>query len=266
MHPIARLIARHAPKPLRPLAYRFLYRRLMAEFALDPALFAGRRVLIAGPARTIDSDLAGLDPGRFDLVVRMNNGLDTPIAAFADNPYRCEVLFHSLTRDARPVTPEHLRRAGVATLVHRVPKRSVFLRTIAFLDRLDPATRLRIVPVDHYDALSRSLGGYSPTTGLVCASVILQALPDTLAICGFTFFDTRYVAHYDDADRSDADTAQRVRSQGHHAPHREAGVLMTMVGQARARGVTVMLGQAVQEAAERIAERERAAEPMPRRP
>lgn len=269
IHPIHRLLAR-APGPLRPLAWRFLYPRLLPGVALDPRVFAARRVLIAGPARTIESDLSDLDPGQFDLVVRMNNGLDTPLPALGANPWRCEILFHSLTADTRPVTPENLRRAGVGTVVHRVPKRSAFLRTLAFRSQLDPAIDLRIVPVDHHDALSRQLGGHSPTTGLVCASVILNAGPRTLAICGFTFFSTRYVDRYDDGDRSDADTVQRIRQKGHHAPEQEARLLMGMVDQARERGVEVILGAGVQRAADMArqdrARQDKATEPGVRRP
>ncbi|WP_347137581.1 hypothetical protein [Paracoccus sp. SSK6] len=257
IHPIHRFLAR-APKPLRPPACRFLYGRLLPRLALDPGLFTGRRVLIVGPARTVEDDLSALDPDRFDLVVRMNNGLDTPVRAMGANPYRCEVLFHSLTADARPVTDDNLRRAGVKTVVHRTPKRGAFLRTLAFRDRLDPAIDLRIVPVDRYHALSQQLGGHSPTTGLVCASVILEAKPQALAICGFTFFSTRYIDRYDDADRSDADTVRRIRDTGHHDPGQEAQLLMAMVDRARARGVEVILGAGVQQAAAAMADQPQA--------
>lgn len=253
IRPMHRLLARHTPKPLRPLAYRFLYPRLLGDFALDPGLFAGKHVLILGPARTVESDLAGMDPDGFDLVVRMNNGLDTPVQAMGSDPYRCEVLFHSLTADIRPVTAEALRRAGVRTLVHRIPKRSTFLRTIAFRDGLDEGIDLRVVPVDRYEDLSRQLGGFSPTTGLVCTSAVLNAAPQSLAICGFTFFRTRYVRQYDDADGSDDDSMRRVRAKGHHAPDREAPLMMEMVGQARARGIDVILGSGVEQAAADVA-------------
>lgn len=247
-----RLLARHMPKPLRPLAYRLLYPRLMPGYAFDPHVLDGRRVLIAGPARTIESDLAALDPAGFDLVIRMNNGLDTPIAALGPNPYRCEVLFHSLTADIRPVTAQNLRRAGVRTLVHRVPKRGVFLRTIALSDRLPPEIDLRATPVSLHDGLARRLDGHSPTTGLICASLALASSARTVAICGFTFFSTCYVAAYDDADDCDEASAGRVRVRGHHAPDREARLLMTLVEQARARGVEVILGSGVQVAAENM--------------
>lgn len=256
VHPIHRLLAQ-APKPLRPLAYRFLYPRLLPRLALDPQLFAGRRVLIVGPARTVEDDLSALDPDRFDLVVRMNNGLDTPVQAMGANPYRCEVLFHSLTADTRPPTAPNLRRAGVGTLVHRLPGRSTFLRTIAFSGQLDPGISLKAIPVDHYTALSRQLAGHSPTTGMACASFILQAAPQALAICGFTFFRTRYIDRYDDRDGSDAETVQRIRSQGHHAPDLEARLLAALTDQARTRGIEVILGASVQQAMAEVAQGER---------
>lgn len=265
IHPIHRILAR-TPKPLRPLAYRFLYPRLLPRFTLDPQLFAGRRVLIVGPARTVEDDLSALDPDRFDLVVRMNNGLDTPVQAMGANPYRCEVLFHSLTTDTRPLTASNLRRAGVETLVHRLPRRSTFLRTIAFSGQLNPGIALKIVPVDHYTTLSRELAGHSPTTGMVCASFILQAGPQALAICGFTFFRTCYIGRYDDRDGCDAETVQRIRSQDHHAPDREARLLAALADQARARGVEVILGASVRQAMAEVAREEQEKDRGPQDP
>ena len=254
VHPTYALLARATPKPLRGVAHRILHHRLGPGFALDLQAFRDRRVLIVGPARTVEDDLAELGCAGFDTVVRMNNGLDTPIAAVPGHPYRCDVLFHCLTAETRPVAPENLRRAGVRLIVHRLPTRGDFLRTVAFAGDLPPATDLRIAPLAHHRALCRRLGGFAPTTGLVCASLLLASPAQAVGIAGFTFFTTRYVPDYDARDRTDAETRQRVRARGHHSPEREARLLMQLVDEARARGMEVMLGPGILAAAARVGE------------
>lgn len=252
VHPAYALLARVTPKPLRGVAHRVLHRRLGAGFELDLGQFRGRRVLIVGPARTVGDDLAELASGGFDTVIRMNNGLDTPIAAVPGHPYRCDVLFHCLTAEARPVTPQALRRAGVRLIVHRLPTRGDFLRTVAFAGNLPAGTDLRIAPLDHHLALSRRLGGFAPTTGLVCASLLLASPAQAVGIGGFTFFTTRYVPDYDPRDRTDAQTRRRVRARGHHSPEGEARLLMRLAEEARARGMEVLLGPHVLAAAAKV--------------
>lgn len=234
------------PPLLRLPATRLLCRLQSRVSVLDPAMFKGQRVLIIGPARTITDDLAAIDTGRFDVIVKMNNGLDTPVTTLGDDRLRCDVLFHSLTRDARPVTPEKLQQAKVRILVHRTPTRSALLRTlIACEDFGEVCPEVRYLPQDHYAALVHAIAGFSPTTGLLCASFFLAAPVQEVAIMGFTFFQTRYAIGYDDEVGTDAQAVARIAAAAHHAPDREAIVLAERVQQARQRGVTVTLGRNV---------------------
>ncbi|WP_265500070.1 hypothetical protein [Paracoccus beibuensis] len=44
-------------------------------------------------------NLEAVDPSRSDVIVRMNNGLDPQLSALGPDPLRCDLLFHSLTKD-----------------------------------------------------------------------------------------------------------------------------------------------------------------------
>lgn len=236
------------PSPLRSIATRVLRWRLGAELKLSPEEFRGKRILILGPASTLATDLAGLDPADFDVVVKTNNGLDTPVAWSTMPPLRCDVLFHSLTEDARPVTPQKLRDAGVAWLVHRTATRGAFLDTVLAARRFGNLTRVRFIDPSDYAALSTRLGGASPTTGLVCCAFFLHAPVRRVAIAGFTFFATRYHPGYDDSVLSDADATRRIADKGHHVPAREALLVQQFAEEARERGVCVTLAPGVAQA------------------
>jgi hypothetical protein len=68
-------IANAIGKPFRPLRYRALYALHAQRFFLERERFAGRSVLVAGPARTLHEDLARASLRGFDVVVKMNNAL-----------------------------------------------------------------------------------------------------------------------------------------------------------------------------------------------
>jgi hypothetical protein len=237
-------------RQIQHLRYRLLFARHARCLVLDRALFAGRSVLVMGPARTLEEDLAALDPGGFDLVIRMNNGLHLPVAALGATPWRCDVLFHSLSDDTAPVTPESLARAGVRVLVHRTPGRSYIPRTLEAERRLAPL-QVRIIPPADYSGLAAGLGGASPTTGLVVLNFLLGCDTARLAVAGFTFFTTRYAPGYDDRDRADADSLARVRAAGHHDPEAELRLLARAFSMARASGRDLRLGPHVEAALDR---------------
>lgn len=239
-------MAQFLPVPLRRMVTRALQARLASVLTLCPEQFAGQRVLILGPARTVAEDLASLQPESFDVIVRMNNGLDTPVPELGGDGLRCDVLFHSLTRDARPVTDDSLRRAGVCMLVHRTPTRSAFLETVLASRRFRAPVQVRCLPLGYYRDLAAELGGPSPTTGCVAANFFLDAPLAELAVVGFTFFETAYCNGYDPAVRSDADARARIATAAHHAPGAEAALFARRVRAAREAGRRVTLGPAVQ--------------------
>lgn len=242
-------IISHLPKFIRTSVNKYLYRKFQCDFILEPEMFRGQRILIIGPARTVEDDLSTIDTAGYDSVVKLNNGLDTPINASGLRPLQCDILFHSLTPDTRPITPEMLKQARVRLLVHRTPKRSAFLHTLQASDRYSDVCSTKNIPCHLYDELSKMLDGAAPTTGLVCAYFFLNAPIREIAIAGYTFFSTSYIEGYNDAVTSDKVAASRIADMGHHAPKLEAHILAEMVKRAREKGKIVILGKSLVEAA-----------------
>ncbi|MDS9466747.1 hypothetical protein RGQ15_04010 [Paracoccus sp. MBLB3053] len=234
--------AQSLPGFMRSSVNKLLLRRLQCDYSLSPEEFRNKKILIIGPARTVEDDLIEIDPTHYDLVVKMNNGLDTPVACKGLDPMRCDILFHCLTKDARPVTQPKLEKAKVELIVHRTPKRSGFLNTLVAAQNF-ASCRVRNIPCTSYEELSAKLGGASPSTGLVCAQFFLRSPADEVAIAGFTFSTTAYQCGYDDAVTSDKAAICRIERKGHHAPRLEAGLLADLVEAERKSGKVVVLGR-----------------------
>lgn len=247
MMPVFRCI-RCLPSLLRQPLTKLLHRKYACRMTLSPEDFRDRRVLIVGPARTLCDDLAAMDVDRFDVIVKMNNGLDTPVNFASGASLHCDVLFHSGTCEARPITEDKLRDAKVQVLVHRTPTKSGFLQTMMLQACFGHLVRVRHVDCPAYQQMGDLLGGASPTTGLMSACFFLGAPVREVAIVGFTFFSTAYQKGYDDCVASDADAICRIADKGHHKPVKEGALLSHKIEDARSRGITVTLGPHVLDA------------------
>lgn len=243
------------PRPLLSLYARLFSGKFERTYALPPEIFAGKRVLVVGPARTVNADLTGMGDLDYDCIVKMNNGLSTSIEALGPAAWSCDVLFHNLADDSRAVEVEHLRHAGVKTIVHRTASRRFYPKTAQAAEEygaLNPPISVHLIPSWRYKKIRDQLGGYMPSTGLMCIHFLLNSPIASLTIVGFTFFETHYVPGYNDTVTSDADSVQRIRKLGDHNPRQEAVLLQTWLKQAEERGQKVRLGASVQTAMREI--------------
>lgn len=215
---------------------------------LDRQLFDNRRVIVVGPARTLERDLLEFDIEDFDIIVKMNAGINTPLPRKTKNPWRCDVLFHSFSHEVPKITKAAIIKTGVKIIVYRTPTDSyvskAFRQRIKFFF-LGISCRLKIISPKNYKRLKRQLGGYSPTTGLVCIDFLLGCKFEKLAIAGFTFFTTKYIDGYNDAVSSDAASAARVIEKGHHNPDRERNLVAELLREQHDRRASIYLGRNV---------------------
>lgn len=172
----------HAPGLARSAGVLTLRRRIGSTLTLDPARSQGRRVLILGLARTLESDLAGIDILRFDLFVRFNSGLGTPVPSLGADRSRCDVVFHSLTADARPVSAKALSDADTRIPVQRCATNGGFLQVKQAANRLGPGVEVTHLPPENFRRIGTQPGGASPTTGLMALLFFFRAPVAELAI------------------------------------------------------------------------------------
>ena len=241
-------LAKHSPRLLRSVIYKTLYRQFKDQYTISPEQFRGKRILIVGPANTLFDDLKSIDYSKVDIVVRMKNGIHTSLDLWKGDSLRCDVLFHSFAGGSQPVTLNDIDRAGVKYIVHRTLKKSAFLDTLLVEEKFGSSAGVKIVPYEHYGALSKRLGGHAPSTGMVCADFFLDAPFKSLTFVGFTFFSTRYVAGYNDQITSDEAALSKVKDAGHHSPLHEARLIGDRIQEERAAGKCVCVSESMQQA------------------
>lgn len=241
-------IAKHCPRALRSLVYKKLYKKFKNEYALSPEDFDGKKILVVGSANTVLDDLQNIDIRNIDIVVRMNNGIHTSFNFWNEESLRCDVLFHSFGNGTQPITLESINCSGVRWIVHRTLKRSSFLDTLLAEKKFSGAINIKIIPYERYNYLSENLGGYAPSTGMVCADFFLNTRFSSLTFVGFTFFSTRYLPGYDDKISSDEEAFSKVKDAGHHSPSHEARLIYKITEEAKAEGKNIYLSKSMQRA------------------
>nr|WP_321510680.1 hypothetical protein [uncultured Celeribacter sp.] len=248
--------ARFTPKLLKPLLYKFLYSRERNRFTLEDSSLKDKRVLLVGPADTLSKDLQTIRASEYDVIVKMNNGFYIQLPDFKGHEDRCDILFHSLSDDTFPLPPGKLKSAGVKTLVHRTPKRSSFLSTLAASWKLRDVVEVKILPYEHYEKIREELDFFSPTTGLICIDFLLASPAKEVAIAGFTFYTTGYAEGYTEKTSTIETQWDRVQREAHHSPSREARFVRDSIKAASLAGKTIKLGpdvmKSLQEATSRI--------------
>lgn len=241
-------LAKHCPRALRSLAYKNLYKKFKSEYSLPPEAFDGKKILVVGSANTALEDLHNIDISNIDIVVKMNNGIHTSFNFWNEESLRCDVLFHSLGDGTQPITLNNINCSGVKWLVHRTLKRSSFLDTLLTDLEFKDAVKVKIIPYERYNYLSEKLGGYAPSTGMVCADFFLNTRFSSLTFVGFTFFSTRYLPGYDDKISSDEEAFSKVRDAGHHSPSHEARLIHKITEEAKAEGKNIYISKSMHQA------------------
>ena len=241
-------LAKHCPRAMRSLAYKSLYKNFKGEYTLSPEDFDGKKILVVGSANTVLDDLQNIDISNIDIVVKMNNGIHTPLNFWNEDSLRCDVLFHSFGNGTQPITLDNLNQAGVKWIVHRTLKKSSFLDTLLTEQRFEGAVKVKIIPCERYNYLSEKLGGYAPSTGMVCADFFLNTPFSSLTFVGFTFFSTRYLPGYDDKITSDEAALSKVKDAGHHSPAHEARLIYALTAKAKADSKNIYISKSMQQA------------------
>lgn len=212
--------------------------------------FRGARIIILGPAETVFDDLVGTRVDDFDIVVRLNNGISLAATRPEVLGTRTDILVHNMREDgargAGAIPAAFLHDAGVRTLI--CPNWGSSSLRRRYRDKRDrlasfPAPRIEILPRNFMTRLRADLSGRAPTVGISAILYFLTCEVETLAIYGFTFFETRYADGYNDAVRTPEEARAWVDTAGAHEPLSEKAVLKARLPRARAK--TVILGRNV---------------------
>ena len=207
-----------------------------------------KRVIIIGPAITVNEDLELFNPNEFDIIVRMNRAFQRN----ANDGTSTHIIYHNLTVDggraAGGLSLEQIGEQQTKYVVYPhadplIASRRL-VRTRRLLER-DGSAQLVIPDSQSYARLRKKLGGSLPTTGAVAISSILDANVKELCVVGFTFFTTGYEVEYNPAVRTREDAQAWVRQTGLHDPNIEGRVINQILLDAERDGIEISLGKNV---------------------
>ena len=219
--------------------------------------FAGKSVAIIGPSKSVKSELAEHSAEDFNIIVRMNKGLE--LALHDSNLWgpRTDVLFHNLKeedaeRGSGRLDDEFLTRAGLRYLIfpHASPEKwRKNLEITAQRFPSDAQVTLCIPPLALYAETRKELGGLMPTTGYMAISTFMSLPLDRLGIFGISFFSTGYTPGYTTSQQATTSPLEWARMSGFHNPEREAALTSEKLSQhlERAQSFPILLGASMRQ-------------------
>jgi hypothetical protein len=192
----------------------------------DPAyrsFVGGKRAIIVGPSGRVTGCGRGAEIDTYDLVVRMNNGLQSLEAMAQDVGSRCDILYHNEKLEENPLDAGAMRRAGVqwvASVHNRASRVSshpgAFNEfTGKFVRWCDRNRFDRHIPCyETYDRLSRQVGHPGAALSAVCD--LLRHDVGSVTTWGVDLHASGYHASYRPVLASaDAEESRRVVRQWH---------------------------------------------------
>ena len=172
----------------------FLSRKVLIPF--DENWFKGKRVAVVGGADSVLKQQAGSYIDEFDVVVRINKGVEAIVTQREYVGTRTDVLFHCFyVREndpgSSPITIDLWKKHDVRQLIfsHNYTRSRYSLSNFLYFLRLTKGrVRFAQVPPKLYGANWNVTRPYGPTTGFIAINTIFNCQPKELYITGITFF------------------------------------------------------------------------------
>lgn len=176
------------------------------------ALLEGKRVVIVGPAASIQGSGLGEFIDSHDVVVRLNLAAPVPQERQVDVGARTDILYHVLysAKHLQAMGREHTREEiaawcadGVRFLVARHPATSERVQRLKSLLPEDGSLPLIHIPQAFRKGLEQTCGA-SPNTGTLAIAHLLEYPIASLHVTGFDFYASGYYVGYGGFDEGEA--------------------------------------------------------------
>lgn len=168
-----------------------------------PSIFTGKRVVVIGGADSAFKEKVGTFIDGFDVVVRVNKGVEVVDQFSEFIGKRTDVLFHCFFEDeaegGSPITPALWEKHNVKQLLmshNSVCSNYAYRNFYNFLFKTKGKVGFSQISGQQHQANFEALHGAAPTTGFIAIKTILDSLPKELYITGITFFKTAHQQEY----------------------------------------------------------------------
>lgn len=173
----------------------------------DPNWIKGKRVALVGSADSAYKEELGAYIDGFDLVVRINKGVELVEGNEAFVGTRTDLLFHCLYEakagGGSPVTLQLWKEKDVKNIVFCYNEHSVpygpLLRTFYFKYK-PQGIGVAHLPLGLSDNNFQKVLPFHPTTGFIALNSLLNCAPAELYVTGMTFYKTPFKPEYREGD------------------------------------------------------------------
>ncbi|MGV0923052.1 glycosyltransferase family 29 protein [Empedobacter tilapiae] len=175
-----------------------------ALIPFDENWFKGKRVAIVGGADSVFNEKFGEYIDSFDVVVRINKGVEVIEQQKEYVGTKTDVLFHAFyervnDKGSSPITPLLWKKNSVRTIIfsHNFDCSDYSKRNFTdILFKTKGSLKFSQVKKYLYDKNMKGIAPYSPTTGFIAINTIFNCLPKEIYITGITFFKTPHQKDY----------------------------------------------------------------------
>lgn len=181
---------------------KFSSKKVLINF--DPNWFKNKRVAIVGGADSVLKEKLGAYIDGFDVVVRINKGVEIIATQFEFVGKKTDVLFHSFheippNMGGSPITPELWHERNVKILLFALNYEygwNILNLFLLFLKNTKRKFKFSQLPKDLYLKNVAIVQPTGPTTGFTAINTVFNCQPKELYITGITFFKTPHNSEY----------------------------------------------------------------------
>lgn len=181
---------------------KFSSKNVLINF--DPNWFKDKRVAIVGGADSVLKEKLGGYIDGFDVVVRINKGVEIIAAQSEYVGERTDVLFHSFLEIAphlggSPITPGLWHERNVKILLFALNYEygwNILKLFLLFLKNTKRKFKFSQLSKDLYLKNVAVVQPNGPTTGFIAINTVFNCQPKELYITGITFFKTPHNTEY----------------------------------------------------------------------
>lgn len=192
-------IVKHTPRVIQAA---YLSRKVLVPF--DEHWFKGKRVAVVGGADSALKEKSGSYIDGFDVVVRINKGVEVVEAQKEYIGTKTDVLFHCFyvrehDKGSSPITLDLWQEKQVGKIIfsHNYRCSSYSLQNFMYFLRFTKGLiRFAQVPWRFFYDNFRVTKPYGPTTGFIAINTIFSCQPKELFITGVTFFKSPHNQAY----------------------------------------------------------------------
>lgn len=168
----------------------------------DPIFFKGKRVCVIGGADTILMKKNGKYIDEYDVIIRVNKGIELIEKQKEFLGSRTDYLFHSFydindENKGSPLTIDLWKNSGLKKIIYAYPssEKNFQWQFIKF-NKLKSNLPLCETTKEQYLNILNVLNLHIPTTGFVALKTVFDSNPKELFITGFSFFKTPMNSEY----------------------------------------------------------------------